>query len=75
MQDLSALDSELECHFFSHICWPKQVRTAQGSSLVVQGLRLHLLIQGFVDLIPGWGAKIPHAWWPKYQKHETEGIL
>ena len=22
--------------------------------------------------ILGWGAKIPHAWWPKKPKHKTE---
>ena len=46
MQDLLTLDSELAYDFFSHICWPKQVRTAQGASLVVRWLRLHLLMQG-----------------------------
>ena len=30
---------------------------------------------GGVGLIPGWGAKIPHASWSKNQKHETEEIL
>lgn len=29
---------------------------------------------GSVGSIPGLGAKIPHASWPKYQKHETEAI-
>ena len=28
-----------------------------------------------VDLIPGWGAKIPHALRPKKPKHKTEAIL
>ena len=30
---------------------------------------------GGVGLIPGQGAKIPHASWPKKSKHETEAIL
>ena len=30
---------------------------------------------GDVGLIPGWGAKIPHASQPKSQKHKTETIL
>ena len=28
-----------------------------------------------VSSIPGWGAKIPHALWPKKPKHKTEAIL
>ena len=28
-----------------------------------------------VDLIPGQGAKIPHASWPKKQSIKTEAIL
>ena len=32
----------------------------QGTSLVVQGLRLHASNAG---LIPGWETKIPHAMW------------
>ena len=32
-------------------------------------------IAGGVGLIPGWGAKIPHASWPKTKKYKTEAIL
>ena len=24
---------------------------------------------------PGWGAKLPHASWPKSQKHKREAVL
>ena len=27
------------------------------------------------DLIPDWGAKIPHASWPKKPKDKTESVL
>ena len=30
---------------------------------------------GVVGLIPGQGAKMPHASWPKRPKHKTEAIL
>ena len=30
---------------------------------------------GSVGSIPGLGAKIPHASWPKKPKHKTEAIL
>ena len=30
---------------------------------------------GGAGSIPGWGAKIPHASWPKKPKHKTEAIL
>ena len=30
---------------------------------------------GGPSLIPGWGANIPHASWPKNQKDKTEAIL
>ena len=30
---------------------------------------------GSVGLILGWGAKIPHALWPRKPKHQTEAIL
>ena len=33
----------------------------QGTSLVVQWLRLHASTAGAVGLTPGWGTKIPHA--------------
>ena len=32
-----------------------------GGSLVIQGLRICLSMQGDADLIPGQGTKIPHA--------------
>ena len=38
-----------------------------GISLVVQWLRLCLPNAGGVGSIPGQGAKIPHASWPKNQ--------
>ena len=30
---------------------------------------------GGAGSIPGWGAKIPHASWPKKPKHKIEAIL
>lgn len=30
---------------------------------------------GAVGLIPGYGAEVPHAWWPKKTKHKTQAIL
>ena len=30
---------------------------------------------GGVGSIPGWGAKIPHASWPKKPGHKIEAIL
>ena len=35
------------------------------TSLVVQWLELCTSNAGNVDLIPGWGTKIPHAAWPE----------
>ena len=32
-----------------------------GISLMVQGLNIRLAVHGTPGLIPGWGAKIPHA--------------
>ena len=32
-----------------------------GISLMVQGLNIRLAVHGKPGLIPGWGAKIPHA--------------
>ena len=32
-----------------------------GISLMVQWLNIRLAVQGKPGLIPGWGAKIPHA--------------
>ena len=52
-----------EVNIFSLTQNIKKHRT--GSSLVVQRLGLHV---GSVSLIPGWGAKIPHA------KKQTKGI-
>ena len=39
------------------VCYLKTIKGG-GTSLEVQWLRMHLPTQG---LIPGWGAKIPHA--------------
>ena len=39
------------------------------TSLAVQWLRLRLPMQGGAGSIPGQGAKIPHASWPKNQKN------
>ena len=39
--------------------------TPKGTSLVVQGLRLHASNAGGVGSISGWGRKIPHALRPK----------
>jgi len=44
------------------------------TSLAVQWLILPSNA-GDVGLIPGWGATIPHASWPKIPKHEIEAIL
>ena len=41
-----------------------------GTSLVVQWLGLSFLMQGGVGLIPGQGAKTPHASWPKSKEHK-----
>ena len=30
---------------------------------------------GGVGFFPGWGAKIPHALWPKNPKHKTDAIV
>ena len=48
------------------------LKVARRSSLVVQWLSLSLLVQGITGSIPGRGAKIPHASWPK---STTEIIL
>ena len=42
--------------------------TPKGTSLVIQGLRLHASNAGGVDSISGWGSKIWHALWPKKLK-------
>ena len=38
----------------------------------VQWLRLHLPMQGGSSSITGWGAKIPHASWPKKQNRKQK---
>ena len=38
-----------------------------GTSLVVQKLGLRASNARGEGLIPGWGAKLPHASWPKKQ--------
>ena len=43
------------------------IKTDSVTSLVVQGLRLGLPMQGGAGLISGQGVKIPHASWPKKQ--------
>ena len=46
-----------------------------GTALVVQSLRLPYSAGG-TGLIPGQGANIPHALWPKELKqYKTEAIL
>ena len=42
---------------------PYLTRSATGTSLVVQWLRLCDSTSGGVALITGWGTKIPHAKW------------
>ena len=46
-----------------------------GTSLVVQWLKTSPSNTGGAGLIPGQGAKIPHASWPKKPKYKTEAIL
>ena len=43
-----------------------------GTSLVVQGLRLHASNAG---LIPGWETKIPHAMWCGQKKKDISASL
>ena len=38
--------------------------------MVAQGLRLCLPMQGIKGSVPGWGAGIPHASWPRSQNVE-----
>ena len=45
------------------------------TSLSVQWLRFHVSHAGGMGSVPGQGAKIPHATWPKTPKHKTEIIL
>ena len=45
-----------------HACIQEDQKWQQGTSLVVQWLRIQLLMQGMQILsIPGWGNKIPHT--------------
>ena len=39
------------------------IENKQGTSLVVQWLRLHASNAGGAGLIPGWETKIPRAMW------------
>ena len=39
----------------------KKKKWAEGTSLVVQWLRRHILNAGGTGSIPGWGTKVPHA--------------
>ena len=48
---------------FSSICVPFKARGKKGISLVVQWLGLCAFISGSMDLIPGWGIKIPQDMW------------
>ena len=49
----------------------------QGTSLVIQGLRLCASTAGGAGLIPGWGTKIPHAarCCKKINKHTSTDAL
>ena len=38
-------------------------KAQKGTALVLQWIRLHVSAAGNVDLILGWGTKIPHATW------------
>ena len=40
---------------------PHIKKKIEGTSLVVQWLRICLVIQGSTGSISGWGTKIPHA--------------
>ena len=57
-------------HFIpiSMVVTKKQKLTSVGTSLVIQGLRLHASAVGGVSLIPGRETKIPHAALPKKKK-------
>lgn len=47
-----------------------------GTSLMIQWLRCHVSNAGGADSIPGWGARIPQASWPrKPKKHKIEAML
>lgn len=52
-----------------------ELREQQGDFLggpVVETLTSNARGEG---LIPGWGAKLPHASWPKKTKHKAKVIL
>ena len=51
---------------FNHV----KIYVYLGTSLVVQWLRLCASNAGGVGSIPGQGAKIPYASWPKKPKHK-----
>ena len=57
----------LSTHFISAL------KNGAGNTLAVQWLKLRLQVGG-ADSILGWGAKIPHALWPK-PKQKTKTIL
>ena len=50
-------------------------KLGHGTSLAVQWLRLYVPMQGVAGLIPGRGAKIPHASRPKNQNIKTEATV
>ena len=62
--------SDLYLDFIKVYSWKSVFRDFPGGSLV-ETLPFNA---GSVGSIPGLGTKIPHASWPKYQKHETETI-
>ena len=47
----------------------------RGTSLVVQGLRLHASNSSAMGSIPGQGTKIPQAVWHDQKKKSRQGIL
>ena len=54
-------------HYHISVC-AISLRTAPkllepGNSLVVQSLRICIFTAGSMNLIPGWGTKIPHVEW------------
>ena len=46
-----------------------------GTSLVIQWLILHFPMQESSGSIPGGGAKIPHALWPKNQNIKRSNMV
>ena len=54
--------------------WSQAIKNnVEGTSLVIQWLRLHLPMQEvWVQPLPGWGAGIPHTSWPKKKKKNTK---